>query len=135
MDAAIDSTREQQLMCLLRRCGHFLYHQANHDQQSTVLTMLEDQGPVTQKDIRQQLGVKPGSASELISKLEAKECLVRSRDEADRRKVVLTLTEKGRRIARFHRARPAQTLLSGLTEQEQKTLTQLLCKLLESWGV
>lgn len=120
---------------LLRRCGHFLYHQTNHDQQSNVLLLVHEHGPMNQKQLQEHLSIKAGSASELISKLEDKECLIRTRDPSDRRKVVLTLTEKGERIARFHRQRPEETLFTALTGEEREALAQILEKLLSGWGV
>lgn len=132
-----DSERysNERLGRLLRRSGHFLYHQCNHDQQSAVMELLCDQGAMNQKELQQKLGVKPGSVSELISKLEAKGLVERERDPQDRRKVVLNLTDRGRKVAEIHRERPVETLFTALDEQERQQLTKILEKLIVSWGV
>lgn len=125
---------DEQLSRALRRCGHVLYHQTHHCQQDAVLALLA-QGPESQKQIQEQLSVKPGSASELISKLEAKALVERRRDEADRRRVVLSLTEKGRHAAKIHAERQPEELFTALSPQEKNQLIQLLGKLLDSWGL
>lgn len=128
-------TQDQKLGKLIRRCGHVLYHQTHHCQQDAVLALLLRNGPMNQKEIQQQLSVKPGSASELISKLEAKELLQRNRDEHDRRKVVLSLTEKGILIAKIHAERPEADLFSVFSSEEKAQLIALLDKLHTSWGL
>lgn len=128
------SAADEQLARNLRRCGHVLYHQAHHCQQDAVLTLLA-QGPMNQKQIQEHLSVQPGSASELISKVEAKGLVERARDDTDRRRVVLTLTEKGQLAAKIHAERPAENLFSVFSSDEKETLTCLLETLLQSWGL
>ena len=124
---------EEQLTVLLRRCGKFMYYHSRPGmQQSMVLHMLRD-GPMTQKQIQEQLGTQPGSVSELISKLETKHLLERRRSETDRRKVLLTLTAKGEAMTERHTGYPAVGLYDALTETERETLAQLLTKLLSDW--
>ena len=88
---------------------------------------------MTQKALQEKLGIRSGSVSELVGKLEAKHLLLREKDPADRRKVVLKLTEEGASRVRFHLPRPPQTPPDGLTDQEGRELTALLEKLLASW--
>lgn len=124
---------EEQLTALLRHCGKFLYYHSNPGmQQGMVLQMLRD-GPMTQKQIQERLGTRPGSVSELISKLESKHLLQRQRSETDRRTVLLTLTEKGGEISRLHTEYPATELYAALTQPEREILAQLLHKLLSDW--
>lgn len=125
---------DEYLRKLLRRCGFYLYHQANHSQQDEVLLMLADHGPMSQKELQERLSVRPGSASELISKLEDKEQLLRSRDPSDRRRVILTLTEKGKHCVQLFREQPVETLFTALDEKERSCLTAALEKLLDGWG-
>lgn len=129
-----ERTGDEHLRKLLRRCGFFLYHQANHSQQDEVLRILAECGPMNQKELQEQLSIKPGSASELISKLEDKGLLLRTRDASDRRRVILTLTEKGTDFARMFRERPVETLFADLDEKERESLAATLEKLLDRWG-
>lgn len=125
---------EEQLTALLRLCGKFMYfHSRPGMQQGMVLQMLRE-GPLTQKQIQEQLGTQPGSVSELISKLEKKNLLQRQRSETDRRTVLLTLTERGADMARRHTGYPASGLYTALTEAEQETLIRLLNKLQSDWA-
>lgn len=125
---------KEKLRRLLVVCGHFMYHQTHQGGgQAAVLTLLQKDGPMTQKALQEKLGIRSGSVSELVGKLEAKHLLQREKDPADRRKVVLKLTEEGASRVRFHLPRPPQTLFDGLTDQEGCELTALLEKLLASW--
>ena len=89
---------------------------------------------MSQKELQEHLSIKPGSASELISKLEDKGRLLRSRDASDRRRVILTLTEKGRDFVGMFRERPVDTLFADLSESERESLAAILEKLLDRWG-
>lgn len=129
----ISPSPDEQLSRYLRRCGHVLYHQSHHSQQDAVLALLV-QGPMSQKQIQEHLSTKAGSVSELISKLEGKELVQRNRDERDHRRVVLSLTEKGKLAALIHEERPADHLFAAFSPGEKETLSALLEKLLESWG-
>ena len=51
---------------------------------------------MSQKEMQDKLDIQSGSISELISKLEKKELVIRQPDSADRRRMILFLTEKGR---------------------------------------
>lgn len=134
MEQEIKQSTDEKLSRCLRRCGHVLYHQSHHSQQDAVLALLR-QGPLSQKQIQEQLSTRPGSVSELISKLESKQLVERRRDDADRRRVVLSLTEKGRIAALIHRERPSEDLFAAFSEEEKEQLAGLLEKLLESWGL
>ena len=125
--------QEERLTMLLRRCGKFMYYHSKPGmQQGMVLQLLRD-GPLTQRQIQERLGTQPGSVSELISKLESKHLLDRQRNEADRRQVLLTLTDKGREVSQRHTAYPTRGLYSALSAQEQDTLATLLEQLLDAW--
>lgn len=134
MEDTLFSPVDELLVRNLRRCGHVLYHQTHHCQQDAVLALLA-QGAMNQKQIQEHLSIQPGSASELISKLEAKGLVERARDDADRRRVVLTLTEKGQLAAKIHAERPAENLFSVFSQEEKESLVSLLETLLQSWGL
>lgn len=124
---------DEQLTQLLRHCGRIMYyHSSPGMQQGLVLQMLRN-GPLTQKQVQERLGTRPGSVSELISKLESKNLLKRQRSETDRRRVLLMLTAKGEDISQRHTAYPATGLYEALTQPERETLAQLLNKLRLDW--
>ena len=90
---------------------------------------------MTQKELQEALAIQPGSVSEIISKLEARGLLSRERDEEDKRRMVLRITDAGRAGAEaFSGAESGNELYGALSEEEQSTLKELLKKLLESWS-
>ena len=120
---------------LLRRCAHIYIHQegGGHTTQRRILEMLS-QREMSQQDLQKELHIQSGSISELITKLEGKGLVLRRRDDQDRRKVTLEITEGGReRIARKPVVRSQEEIFSALSAEEQAQLRALLEKLMESW--
>lgn len=100
--------------------------------QKRILTVLLKSGQVTQTTLTEYLGIRPGSASEVLSKMEAVGLIVRQENVADRRTVNVELTEMGRKeaaLATEERKFRHQELLSGLSQREQEELLVLLEKL------
>lgn len=74
--------------------------------------------------------------SEIAAKLERKGLICRERDEADKRKVLLSLTEEDWTDVEAYKAkgRPSGgNRFAALSEEEQQTLCALLEKLMHSW--
>lgn len=122
----------------LDRCAHFLYHRQHGGGgrgQGKILKILSVSGPLTQKELQDRLDIQAGSMSEIAAKLEAKGLITRTRDDVDKRHILLTITEEGRAdVARYTEAREREReLFSVLTEEEQRQLDVLLSRLLESW--
>ena len=132
---AARAAREEALSRLLRICGHRLYHsQPGSRTQSQVLRILEEEGRTSQKDLQARLLVQSGSISELITKLEQKGLLRRERDCADRRKVMLELTEDGAARARHMReASRIPVHYAALSDEELAALSALLERVIEGW--
>ena len=105
--------------------------------QKRVLIVLEKQGgQMTQRELTRQLGIQPGSASEVIAKLEGAGYIERSPDETDRRTVKIQLTESGKQLAveaRAQRIQRYEEMFSGFTEAEKEELLSLLEKLNCDW--
>lgn len=124
-----------ELSGLLGRCGHHLYHQNNKKRgQGRILKILAQSGEMTQKDLQDHLEIKSGSMSEIISKLEAKGMVTREKDETDKRKIILKITQTGREKAKRHlNEEKSKPLYGFLSEEEQETLKTLLKKVLDNW--
>ena len=115
-------------------CGHVLHRRPEAHAargQGKILSILADEGAVSQKLLQQALHIQPGSMSEIVTKLENKGLLTRTRGE-DRRGNVLTITEEGRRIAQQEDA-SGEDLFSALTKDQQYQLRSLLQTLLTDW--
>ena len=124
-----------ELSSLLGKCGHMLFHRPGKGRgQKKILSILSQTDEMTQKELQEQLEIQSGSISEILTKLEEKGLLVRTRCEEDRRKVILSLTETGKEKAdSFSNEESASDLYAVLSEEEKETLKSLLMKLLNSW--
>ena len=107
------------------------------DGQNRVLHMLLRSGGMTQRELTERLDIQPGSASELIKKLETAGLIVREVNIEDRRTTNITLTEAGRAQVEETRQKFKDTnraLFTSLSEEEKQQLLSLLEKLLHEWG-
>lgn len=66
--------------------------------QGRVLAMLKIQPEITTKDLSYLLGIRQQSLNELLNKMEKSGCVERKPSEADRRVMVVHLTEKGKAV-------------------------------------
>lgn len=113
----------------------FLY-EGKGSQQRILIVLDENGGSITQRELTERLGIQPGSASEVIAKLESAGFISRSPNETDRRTADVALTETGKALAA--EARPQRSLrheqmFSCLTEQEKDSLLLLLEKINQDW--
>lgn len=128
------------LYARFKQCGHYLFHHGKESySQNEVLQLLLTNGEsMNQLDLTQRLGVHRASASELLKKLESKQYIVRSQDEQDRRQSRVALTEAGKQAllaSGTAHTTPRRDAFAALSEQEKETLSELLGKLLDSWGL
>lgn len=99
--------------------------------QKRILMILWEAGPMTQCVLTERLGIQPGSASEVIGKLEAAGLILRSPSKTDRRTADICLTAAGEAAAAEaygQRMERHRQMFSGLCAQEQAVLLQLLEK-------
>ena len=128
---------DEKLIHNLRRCGHYLrHHTEEKGSQRRVLFLLRRNGAMTQKDLLDAMGVRAGSLSELLSKLEGKGCIVREKSEADKRNYNVSITLAGletlEELQQQYHASMAE-LLSGFPEEDKKALNALLEQLQATW--
>ncbi len=85
-------------------------------------------------EVAQRLGVTRATASDSVSALETKGLLVKRGSKDDARRVVLTLTPKGRRESKAGAVWPDALLSAAgaLTPEEQGVFTRALMKLVRS---
>lgn len=81
----------------------FIFMPADHilekASQSRILIVLQEQGMMTQRDLTQHLQIQPGSASEILAKLEKRGLIEKEPLESDRRTARIFLTEEGSMMA------------------------------------
>lgn len=68
--------------------------------QYLVMLVLWEQDEISVKDIGAKLYLDSGTLTPLLKRLESAELLTRVRDKNDERKVIITLTEKGRNLSK-----------------------------------
>ena len=102
--------------------------------QYNVLRILKYQNgvPIAVQDIQKQMVQRSSNVTRIIDKLLSKEMVERVECPTNRRKMDVTITEKGsqflsvldKKVAHFH-----EPMKSNLTEQELDTLHELIIKL------
>ena len=130
--------RPDDLAGKLERCGKILTCCLNKRRgQWKILRILHDRGSMSQKELQECLGIQAGSMSEIAAKMESRGLIVRDPNEADRRKILLSVTESGRtwlnRQDEEHVRNRRAEWFSVLTEEERTELGALLDKLAADW--
>lgn len=104
--------------------------------QKRILIVLWETGPITQRDLTKRLGIQPGSASEVIGKLETAGLIERTTSVQDHRTVDIRLTEEGLLAAREaaeKRTNRHERMFACLDETEKEELLKLLEKVNTAW--
>ena len=104
--------------------------------QKRVLIVLSETGTITQRELTARLGIQPGSASEVIAKLESAGLVERTDSEEDRRTANISLTENGLRQAEDalkQRSLRHEEMFSILSGEEKEQLLALREKINSDW--
>ena len=138
MPRYLSADMNEKLIINIRDIGHMMRMQYDgRASQKRILIILRESGTLTQKELTERLGIQPGSASEILSKLENAGLIVRIQNETDRRTTNILLTESGNELAleaAEQRKKRHEEMFSCLTEEEKATLLSLLEKISTDWG-
>lgn len=127
----------EQLIINLRNLGHMmrlLYE--GKASQKRILIILDESGTTTQRDLTERLGIQPGSASEILSKLENTGLIIRTQNEDDRRTTDICLTDKGKEMAGealAQRQKRHEEMFSCLSKEERQELLSLMERVCADW--
>lgn len=126
---------DEKLAMLLSRLGRAGHGASDgKSSQNRILHILSKSERMTQRELTAQLGIQPGSASEIIKKLETAGLITRQSNSEDRRTVDIALTDAGRVQAEASSAQHSNyTLFDVLSEAEKQQLLALLEKLSQDW--
>lgn len=125
------------LIINLRDLSHvirFLYE--GKGSQKRILILLNEMGIVTQRALTQRLGVQPGSASEVLAKLEGAGLIIRTPSGSDRRTADIQLTETGKVKAKevsVQRKQRHEEMFSCLSREEKQVFLELMEKVYSDW--
>lgn len=120
-----------------RDIGHTMRHiSEGKGSQQRVLIVLNETGPITQSELTQQLDIQPGSASEVIIKLESAGFIQRLPSEKDKRTMDVHLTSAGKieaqRLSRIRFDRH-ERMFAALSGGEKEALLGLLERINADW--
>ena len=119
-------------------CGHYMhFHGGGRSGKVPILCMLDRRGgTMSQQELGGCFDIKPGSLSEILSKLESAGLIERTRDPKDRRQLFVRLTDEGAAAAqKAHENREAfrQKAFSALSVEEQEQLIDMLDRIRTTW--
>lgn len=133
----IDEATDALLVRRFHHCAHLLMHRrAKEGGRVGVLMVLNNHGAMTQRALAEKLDIRPASASELLSKMEASRLIERTPDPDDGRASLISLTEEGREEAGVfakRREEANKNLFAALSDEEKQQLERILAKLTRSW--
>lgn len=98
-------------------------------QQYTALTVLERRDGLTSAQLARHSFVRPQTMHEMITSLDERGFIRRERDPANRRVLLISLTELGREMVEKYDEQVRQLeeqMLGGLTAHQRKTLREVL---------
>lgn len=130
---------DHRLVMNLRDLGHmirFLFE--GKGSQKRILIILHESGEMTQRELTERIGIQPGSASEVLGKLESAGLIQRTPSPADRRTTDIRLTQTGRQQAQeaaMQRKIRHREMFSCLSDAEKETLLALTEKLNGDWDM
>ena len=130
--------RAKRILQGLGFCGHYMhFHGGGRSGQIPILCMLDrNGGSMSQQELGSRFDIKPGSLSEILSKMETSGLIERSRDPKDRRQLFVRLTDEGfdaARRAHEGRKRFRKKAFSALTPEEQDQLIDMLDRIRVTW--
>lgn len=127
----------EKLIINLRDISHMMRMQyEGKTSQKRILIILNESGTLTQKELTERLGIQPGSASEILSKLESAGLIIRAQNKTDRRTTDILLTDAGKDLAleaSEQRQKRHEKMFSCLTSEEKTMLLSLLEKIHTDW--
>lgn len=130
--------KDTQLVELFHHCAHVAVHRGNRSGgRSGTLAALLKTGPTSQRDLAESMNIRAATLSEQIARLERSGLVNRVANEKDRRSVVVSLTEEGKKEARKcqrERAKLNEELFAVLTDEDKEQLTDILGRLSEYWN-
>ncbi len=134
----MDETANLKLLGLFLQCSYKLKTREKKRGQGRLLVLLQDNGPLTQKDLIVRTGRKSSTLSEQLESMEKEGFVTRKKDPRDKRNVCIELTQLGQEAAlctKAGRSNYADELFEMLTDNQKQLLIIELEQLVKAWGV
>ena len=119
-------------------CGHYLhFHGGGRSGKAPIICLIAKHGgEMSQQELGSYFELKPGSLSEVLTKIETSGLIERTRNPEDRRQLTIRLTEKGMEEAardQENRIRFRERAFDNLTIEERLELGRILDKIRNRW--
>ena len=133
-----EADKEGKIFAILQELGYFCrFYFDGKGGQNRILHILAKHGEMSQRDLTERIGIQPGSASEILGKLERAGYITRKPEETDKRTFVVSLTEagsaKGAELERERGARISE-LFSVFSDQEKEQMLSMAERLYGAWS-
>ena len=105
--------------------------------QQRVLAVLSRHDSMPQRELLEQMGLARATLSELLTRLEEKGLIERTRSKADRRAITISLTKKGKTASKkvvSIESDIADEAFAPLSAAQKDDLKSMLDAVLQSWG-
>lgn len=123
----------------MHRCAHHIGHaDGRYREQSRLLLLIAENDGVIQRDLAEEMDVRPSSMTEMLAKMEQFGLVERKQDEKDQRVMHIFLTEQGKNVTEESQnatKKMTDTLFEGLSGEEIRqmlALTEKLCAHLDA---
>ena len=122
----------------LNRQMHRTFHREGHGKgglyhgQANLLFLILQNDGASQRDLAEQLDVRPSSMTEMLNRLEKNNLIMKKQDDKDQRVMHIYLTEEGKKIVgEISQSKDsiAKSIFGVLTEEEQEQLLNITRKL------
>ena len=136
-------TDNSELYRTFLRVSHLLRHGHGEPElmmapgQQRVLTVLARRDSLSQRDLLEEMGLARATLSELLTRLEEKGLIERTRSKADRRVVIVSLTKKGKAASKkvvSIQSDIADEAFAPLNAAQKDDMKSMLDAVLQSWG-
>lgn len=122
------------LIRIIHRLSHHAMRQRGglYHQQAHLLHLVAQNDGSNQRDLAEQMDVRPSSMTEMLTKLEQAGLIIRKQDEQDQRVMRIYLTDAGKQAAEESTLRNDDFIaafFNGLTEEEKTQMLALIEKL------
>ncbi len=123
----------------MHRFAHSLSRGHDHyREQSRLLLLIAQNDGIIQRDLAEEMDVRPSSMTEMLAKMEQLGLVVRKQDEKDQRAIHIYLTDEGKAAAEeSERAteRLTGTMFKSLSDEEIKQMFRLTLKVCDDLRV
>ncbi|MBP7349372.1 MAG: MarR family transcriptional regulator [Butyrivibrio sp.] len=129
----MENTDDLALLIHFYQCAHKIHHAQKYPGQGRILTLLLENGMMTQRELITITGRRSATLSEQLENMEHTGYITRKRNEQDKRNVDVTLTKSGIAAAedavKFREAL-SHDLFDEFSEEDKKQFDLLLERML-----